>query len=280
MHFIEVNGVGLRYELSGSGERTVVLIHEMGGSLESWDEVAPVLAAGRRVLRYDTRGAGLSEKVRGALSIDTMVDDLAALLDALGITGKVALAGVAVGGAIALHAAARLPQRISRRRRRQPRHRHRARPARGGAGPRRAHRARGHAHRRRGLDGQRLSARVARRRGALCRLPRPLARQRSRELRRHLPHAGGHGPAGRSLPASPARCWCSAAASTASARRRWSSRWPARSPARATRCWRPATTWPWRRRSCWPTPSPSSSTRSAPDSAGASLSIPASRSAI
>jgi len=114
MSFIEVNGVGLRYELSVSGERTVVLIHEMGGSLESWDEVAPRLAAGgRRVLRYDTRGAGLSEKVRGSLSIDTMVDDLFALLDALGIAGKVALAGIAVGGAIALHAAVRIPHRIS-----------------------------------------------------------------------------------------------------------------------------------------------------------------------
>jgi 3-oxoadipate enol-lactonase len=113
MNFIEVNGVGLRCEVTGSGERTIVLIHEMGGSLESWDDVAPRLAASRRVLRYDTRGAGLSEKVRGALSIDTMVDDLAALLDALGITGRIALAGVAVGGAIALHAAARLPQRIS-----------------------------------------------------------------------------------------------------------------------------------------------------------------------
>jgi hypothetical protein len=32
------------------------------------------------VLRYDTRGAGLSQKVRGALVIDTMVDDLAALM--------------------------------------------------------------------------------------------------------------------------------------------------------------------------------------------------------
>ena len=112
MNFIDVNGAGLRYELSGTGERTVVLIHEMGGSLESWDAVAPVLARTRRVLRYDTRGAGRSEKARGTLSIDTMVDDLAALLDALGITDKVALAGVAVGGAIALHAAVRLPQRI------------------------------------------------------------------------------------------------------------------------------------------------------------------------
>lgn len=113
MKFVEVNGVGLRCELSGSGSRTVVLIHEMGGSLESWDEVVPRLTASRRVLRYDTRGAGLSQKVRGALAIDTMVDDLAALLDALGITGKVALAGIAVGGAIALHAAARLPRRIA-----------------------------------------------------------------------------------------------------------------------------------------------------------------------
>ncbi len=113
MNFIEANGVGLRYELSGGDANTIVLIHEMGGSLESWDAVAPALAKRRRVLRYDTRGAGMSEKVRGALTIDTMVDDLSALLEALGIGGKVALAGVAVGGAIALHAAARLPQRIS-----------------------------------------------------------------------------------------------------------------------------------------------------------------------
>src|SRR5438128_11443216 len=113
MDFIEVNGVGLRFDLTGSGATTVVLIHEMGGSLESWDHVAPTLAAKRRVLAYDTRGAGLSEKVRGALGIDAMADDLAALLDALAISGKVALAGIAVGGAIALHAAARFPQRVA-----------------------------------------------------------------------------------------------------------------------------------------------------------------------
>ncbi len=113
MDFIEVNGAGLRYELSGSGGRTVVLVHEMGGALESWDGVAPTLAERRRVLRYDTRGAGMSTKARSPLSIDTMVGDLAGLLDALGITGKVAVAGIAVGGAIALAAALRLPHRIS-----------------------------------------------------------------------------------------------------------------------------------------------------------------------
>jgi len=112
MNFIEVNGTALRYELSGSGERAVVLIHEMGGTLESWDGAAPLLAKRGRVLRYDTRGAGLSQKVRGALSIDTMTDDLIALMDATGIA-EGALAGVAVGGAIALNTALRHPARVS-----------------------------------------------------------------------------------------------------------------------------------------------------------------------
>jgi 3-oxoadipate enol-lactonase len=113
MDFIELDGVGLRYELSGKGDRTLVLVHEMAGSLESFDDVVPRFAESRRVLRYDTRGAGMSQKVRGELSIDTMADDIAALLDALGIGGKVAVAGVALGGAIALHFAARYNERTS-----------------------------------------------------------------------------------------------------------------------------------------------------------------------
>src|SRR6202521_4591777 len=113
MDFIELDGLALRYELSGKGDRTLVLVHEMGGSLESWDDVAPRFADSRRVLRYDTRGAGMSQKVRGELSLDTMADDITMLLDNLGIAGKVALAGIAVGGAIALHFAARYPERTS-----------------------------------------------------------------------------------------------------------------------------------------------------------------------
>ena len=190
MDFIEVNGTALRFELSGGGGTTLVLIHEMGGTLESWDLVLPTLSAGRRVLRYDTRGAGLSQKVRGTLTIDTMVDDLVALLDALGIAGKVALAGVAVGGAIALHAAVRCPAARRGGHCQQPGNRHRARSPARRAGARRADGARGHA-RGHGYARQLLSARAARR----C--PR-FAAFRARWLgndpasyRRHLPHAGG-----------------------------------------------------------------------------------------
>jgi len=112
MNFIEANGVSLRYDVQGAG-KPLVLIHEMGGTLESWDLVVPALAARRRVIRYDTRGAGFSEKIRGTLTIDTMTGDLIALLDALGIEDKAALAGTAVGGAIALHAAVRFANRVS-----------------------------------------------------------------------------------------------------------------------------------------------------------------------
>jgi 3-oxoadipate enol-lactonase len=112
MNFTEANGVSLRYAVEGAGP-PIVLIHEMGGTMESWGLVAPLLASRRRVVRYDTRGAGFSEKIRGALTIDTMTDDLIALLDGLGITEKVSLAGTAVGGAIALHTAFRFPERIA-----------------------------------------------------------------------------------------------------------------------------------------------------------------------
>jgi len=113
MDWIDAGGVALRYDLAGSGAKTLVLVHEMGGTLESWDYVLPDLARERRVLRYDTRGAGQSEKARGSLTFDTMADDLAGLLAALGITGKVALAGCAVGAGIAFRFATRFPGRAA-----------------------------------------------------------------------------------------------------------------------------------------------------------------------
>lgn len=117
MNWIEVNGTVLRYELcQGTPEPkgpTLVLIHEMGGSLESWDALCECQPSGTQVLRYDTRSAGLSAKVLGELSIDAHAEDLHGLLAALGIEGPVAVVGVAVGAAIAIHFAARYPERTS-----------------------------------------------------------------------------------------------------------------------------------------------------------------------
>lgn len=112
MHFADANGGSLRYELSGEGPCLLVLLHEMGGCLESWDEVLPIVGEQFRVLRFDARGAGLSEKRRSGFGINDLGNDLVGLLEALHITQPVALAGCAVGAATALHFAAHAPQRV------------------------------------------------------------------------------------------------------------------------------------------------------------------------
>ena len=105
----DVNGVALRYKLGGEGP-ALVMLHEMGGTLESWDDVCPLLR-GRQLLRYDFRGSGLSQKLTGTPQLDDLVADLVALLDAVGLPGPVAIAGIAVGAAIGLRFAARYPAR-------------------------------------------------------------------------------------------------------------------------------------------------------------------------
>ena len=107
--WIDVGGISLRYELGGLDGPLVVLLHEMAGTLESWDLVMPALQKRYRTLRYDMRGAGLSEKIHGEVSGDQLADDLKSLLDGLHLSGKAALIGCAVGANIALRFAARHP---------------------------------------------------------------------------------------------------------------------------------------------------------------------------
>jgi 3-oxoadipate enol-lactonase len=113
MDWIETNGVVLRYELSGAGRVPLLLVHELGGSLEFWDPVLPAFQQAFRVLRYDMRGFGMSEKVR-TMSIDDMVGDIAGLLDAVSITEPCHVVGPAAGAGIALAFAARHPARVRR----------------------------------------------------------------------------------------------------------------------------------------------------------------------
>ena len=116
MNWLDVNGVSLRYELSGASHaaQTVLLVHELGGCLDSWDETLPAFQREFRVLRYDQRGFGQSEKVSGTLKLDDMVNDIVALLDALAITAPVHVVGSALGSGIAAAFAARHPSRVAR----------------------------------------------------------------------------------------------------------------------------------------------------------------------
>jgi 3-oxoadipate enol-lactonase len=113
MDWLETNGVVLRYELSGTGSIPLLLIHELGGSLEFWDPVLPAFQQAFCVLRYDLRGFGMSEKVK-VLRVDDMTGDMAGLLDAVGITEPCHVVGPALGAGLALAFAARYPSRVRR----------------------------------------------------------------------------------------------------------------------------------------------------------------------
>jgi 3-oxoadipate enol-lactonase len=112
MNWIDLDDIALRHDLTGQGTATAVLLHELGGSLESFDSLTPLMTAQARVLRYDLRGAGLSEQPRQAFSFDDHVDDLSRLLAALGIATPVHIAGVAAGAAIAVSFALKHPQSV------------------------------------------------------------------------------------------------------------------------------------------------------------------------
>jgi len=105
----------IRYQRVGDGPKTVVLLHELGAALENWDEVLPVLSAqpGLSLIRYDQRGAGMSSKIRGPVSMADHASDLARLLDALGVSGPVVLVGDTFGATVALQFAADYPARVS-----------------------------------------------------------------------------------------------------------------------------------------------------------------------
>ena len=90
----------------------LVLLHALGEQSSDWAPVAQVLASSCRVYAPDLRGHGASEWA-GPYTIEQLVTDLAALVDALGL-GRVALGGHSVGGPPAYLYAARHPRRVTR----------------------------------------------------------------------------------------------------------------------------------------------------------------------
>jgi 3-oxoadipate enol-lactonase len=114
LQWMDVNGASIRYELAGKAGPSVVLLHEMGGSLESWDEVIPVLSEKFRILRFDQRGSGQSEKVRQEFTNDLQVDDLEALLKAVGLAPPYHIVSVAASTTQALRFLERHPEQVAK----------------------------------------------------------------------------------------------------------------------------------------------------------------------
>lgn len=92
------NDIELHVDDTGGPGRPIVLIHGWPLSAESWSEQIPALtAAGYRVVAYDRRGFGRSDKPRSGYDYNTFAKDLAAVLDTLDLR-DVTLVGFSMGG--------------------------------------------------------------------------------------------------------------------------------------------------------------------------------------
>jgi 3-oxoadipate enol-lactonase/4-carboxymuconolactone decarboxylase len=113
MPLIASNGTELFYDLSGpEGAPVVVFSNSLGTTLEMWNAQAEALSGHYRILRYDTRGHGRSPVVDAPASIDTLADDVAGLLAALGI-GRAHVVGLSIGGMTAQALATRRPECVA-----------------------------------------------------------------------------------------------------------------------------------------------------------------------
>jgi 3-oxoadipate enol-lactonase len=109
---VTVNGCELWYEIQGRGKPVV----QIGGAVsghEGYVYVTPEMAKHFAVLDYDHRGYGMSDRPRQTYTMDTWADDLAGLLDALGIE-KCHVHGGSMGGYIAIKFATKYPERVDR----------------------------------------------------------------------------------------------------------------------------------------------------------------------
>lgn len=114
MSFALVRGLTFRYALSGpEGAEPLVFIHALGCDLHIWDAVSAAFVSNHRVLCYDLRGHGHSDTCGTESTIEDHADDLAALLDHAGL-GPATLAGISLGGVVALATTARYPVRVRR----------------------------------------------------------------------------------------------------------------------------------------------------------------------
>ena len=109
---IQAAGIALAYEDTGGSGPAVVFAHGLGGSSNCWlAQLEECRRRGWRGIAYDQRGAGRTEKPPGPYSVAGWAEDLAALLDGLGLR-RAALVGHSVGCMVAERATLSLGERV------------------------------------------------------------------------------------------------------------------------------------------------------------------------
>lgn len=111
MSTAKVGDINMYYEIHGKGE-PLVLIYGYAGHSGLWFRQIPVLSRKYRVIAFDNRGVGRSDKPDIPYAMAIMAGDIAGLLDAIGID-TAHIFGISMGGMIAQHFALNYPQRVS-----------------------------------------------------------------------------------------------------------------------------------------------------------------------
>lgn len=112
MSTVVVNGTRLHYQNEGTGE-PLVFVHGLGSSGQDWSKQVEAFADRYRVITFDVRGHGQSDKPDGPYSIPLFAEDTAALLQALD-AAPANVVGLSMGGMIAYQLAVDAPERVRR----------------------------------------------------------------------------------------------------------------------------------------------------------------------
>jgi pimeloyl-ACP methyl ester carboxylesterase len=112
MTYAKINGLDLYYEEHGTGE-PLVLLHGGFHAGEMFGAILPQLSDGRRVIAVDLQGHGHTADTDRPLRPELMADDIAALIEHLGLE-RADVMGYSLGGAVALRTAIQHSERVRR----------------------------------------------------------------------------------------------------------------------------------------------------------------------
>jgi 3-oxoadipate enol-lactonase len=114
MPFTSLCDVQLYWKRDGRDDAPgLILLNSIGTDMDLWDRVLPLLRDHFAVLRVDTRGHGASTAYPGEWSLAQLADDVLNAASDAGLD-SFAIAGVSLGGMIAMEAALRAPERVTR----------------------------------------------------------------------------------------------------------------------------------------------------------------------
>ena len=106
------DGTRIHYEVTGkSGKTPVLMIQGLGASKNAWNLQRIAMATRFRIISFDNRGAGRSDKPTEPFTLEQMADDALAVLDAAGIE-TAHVVGASMGGVISQIIAVKYPHRV------------------------------------------------------------------------------------------------------------------------------------------------------------------------